>query len=394
LEEYIWRKMVKVLPQILTISSWRSDELFKIIKLNSSLTAEKELWTLIKSYSEVKQRGTFLLRKYNVPRSQEIKTWKRFRSYIRQSENYWLAASKTSYKSSSLLYYYSFLNLVKAYLLIKDFNMPHDMHHGLSFSTSDTSTSIRNKKLKVHTGEKDVANNYFKAVFGYMPQREYFITDLLAYVTDVGFQYESGLFGKIKSFPINFKIYVKQEDKKIGGVLCIPTNSSLEKYKYSLIDFYKCFQKVKLPSIVGQDIREVFNFRASEWQHYVFYQFHEDREATYENNMIPGIIDVIDKVKGCLGNKLSPNYYADNHSAFVNLPINRKKNYDMNEEISIYLVMFFMSEIVRYRPDYLDEILDSKAAWLLESFVESTPLKFLRAITSRIVGEVFVISSL
>jgi hypothetical protein len=48
----------------------------------------------------------------------------------------------------------------------------------------------------------------------------------------------------------------------------------------------------------------------------------------------------------------------------------------MNEEVAIYTVMFFMSEIVRYRPDYLDKILNSKAAWLLESVVVISSFKF------------------
>jgi YaaC-like Protein len=50
----------------------------------------------------------------------------------------------------------------------------------------------------------------------------------------------------------------------------------------------------------------------------------------------------------------------------------------MNEPMAIYLAMFFLGSLVRYRPDVLDELLGTASAWLLESFVASAPLLFLR----------------
>jgi len=46
--------------------------------------------------------------------------------------------------------------------------------------------------------------------------------------------------------------------------------------------------------------------------------------------------------------------------------------------------MFYLSSLVRYQPAYLEELLDHKPAWLIESFVNSTPETFLRIIVSRI----------
>ena len=52
--------------------------------------------------------------------------------------------------------------------------------------------------------------------------------------------------------------------------------------------------------------------------------------------------------------------------------------------------MFFMGSLVRYRPDLLEELLGTSAAWLLESFVHAAPLLFLRTITSLILNRMNV----
>ena len=64
----------------------------------------------------------------------------------------------------------------------------------------------------------------------------------------------------------------------------------------------------------------------------------------------------------------------------------------MNEFAATYLVMFFLGSLVRYRADYLDGLLGSRALWLLESFVNSVPLVFLRMATSRIMNRTYVLN--
>jgi len=58
----------------------------------------------------------------------------------------------------------------------------------------------------------------------------------------------------------------------------------------------------------------------------------------------------------------------------------------MNEALAIYLCMFVLGSLVRYRPYLLDDLLGSPAAWLLESFVAYAPLLYLRAIASLILN--------
>jgi hypothetical protein len=55
--------------------------------------------------------------------------------------------------------------------------------------------------------------------------------------------------------------------------------------------------------------------------------------------------------------------------------------------LAIYLAMFFLGSLVRYRPDMLEELLGTSAAWLLESFVAAAPLQFLRTFTHLVLNQ-------
>lgn len=384
--------MSQSLPRFREISSWREDYIFPTVPLKTTISIDKELWIMLCSYSEVRQRGVELLKSHGVQSSYIGKTWNRFRAYVKQSEYYWKAAISTSYESSSLLYYYSFLNLVKAFLVLKDPNLPHDIHHGLSFKTSDNSSSLRNKYVDIQLGAKEAFSLYFKKVFLDDPPSKLKITSILAYPMDVSFQYMSGRFGSRKSVPFIYRVAIDPMRKKAWLVFAIPSLTRLRYFKSIFNNFFDEFEQVSRPNSVGSDFRELFNFKAQDWVSYDFYQSRVNKEIGFINDKVPtGVL--IRKIHDCLGAWLSPNFYADEFSAYVNLPTDKTNNGLMNEEIAIYAVMFFMSEIVRYRPDYLDKILSSKASWLLESFVETCPLKFLRAMVFRILGKVVVLSS-
>lgn len=384
--------MPQQLAQWKNVPSFRDDNIFSVIELITAISVEKELWIMLRSYSEVKSRGISLLRKYNISGRGTLDIWKRFRSYIRQADNYWQAASKTTYKSSSLLYYYSFLNLVKAYLLLENSRVPHDVHHGLSFNTGVTSTNLQDNSVTVMTGNNQIFPLYYRKVFSADPPARFTIISLLAYATDISYQFENGRFGRRRVFPFVYRIAIDKNRAKSWLVFTLPSVAPLRYYRSTFRDFFAEFEQVEKPQSVGPPFRELFGFKSVEWSFNDFYQSKPEKEVDFVNNSIlVGIY--IQKLKDILGFWLTPNYYSDQFSGYLSFPKNRRDRSPINEELAIYIVMFFMSEIVRYRPDFLDEIFDSRAAWLLESFVETSPLKFLRAITSRIVKQTIVIKN-
>src|SRR6266568_3541817 len=82
---------------------------------------EYELWSTLEYYSEVEEVGLNLIQARGLqPQSDHQEIFKHFRAFVRQAKSYYGSAKALHYRSSSLLYYYCFLNLVKAYLLLQD----------------------------------------------------------------------------------------------------------------------------------------------------------------------------------------------------------------------------------------------------------------------------------
>src|SRR5438309_5352448 len=82
------------------------------------IDTEHELWSALEYYSEVEEAGLNLIQTKGLqPQSLHQEIFKYFQAFVRQAKSYYGSAKALHYRSSSLLYYYSFLNLVKPYLL-------------------------------------------------------------------------------------------------------------------------------------------------------------------------------------------------------------------------------------------------------------------------------------
>ena len=98
---------------------------------------------------------------------------------------------------------------------------------------------------------------------------------------------------------------------------------------------------------------------------------------------------ILDALPGCV----HPIYIEDETGDFVltvHCSAANGSTWPMNEICAIYLSVFFMGSLVRYRADILEELLGTSAAWLLESFVNSAPLLFLRTMTSVVLNRLLI----
>src|SRR5258708_18817942 len=104
-----------------------------------------------------------------------------------------------------------------------------------------------------------------------------------------------------------------------------------------------------------------------------------------------GFIDPVvfrQKIINDLSPYYSSHYFDDNRDFDLVLPYTDRTNptqLPITEALAIYAVMFYLSSLVRYRPDYLEELLNTKPAWLIENFVTSTPETFLRIMVCKII---------
>jgi YaaC-like protein len=126
--------------------------------LFTGIDIECELWTALEYYSEVEEVGLHLIQTKGLqPQSLPQEIFKFFQAYVRQAKSYYSSAKTLHYRSSSLLYYYSFLSLVKAYLLLQDpkwimGRTTRSVQHGLSYKSSATNTDFQLEVIRVCEG--------------------------------------------------------------------------------------------------------------------------------------------------------------------------------------------------------------------------------------------------
>ncbi len=354
---------------------------------------ERELWNTLEYYSEVEEVGLNLIQTKGLqPQSLYQEIFKHFRAFVRQAKSYYGSAKALHYRSSSLLYYYSFLNLVKAYLLLKDpqrimGRTNQAVTHGLSYRTSTTNTDFQLEVIRVGQG---IFPMFYEAqtsnVISIQGNSVLRVIDLLSYPSDLAYQYELTGYGSNR---ILFSLATSVADRtqnQSWTIIGIPAVTNLDNFLTLPINFFKTYEEVQTDKnrftlIFGRDTPELQGFR-----------FFQDRTTI---SFLPnGIVDLnahIDKISNALSPYFSVHYFDDNFDFELVLPYQDATNSKpFNEALAIYTVMFYLSSLVRYRPAYLEELLNHKPAWLIESFVNSTPETFLRMMVSKIIGIDFV----
>jgi len=120
------------------------------------------------------------------------------------------------------------------------------------------------------------------------------------------------------------------------------------------------------------------------------YSFFEGRDHLVRTNpFIPQLprADVLND----FGPLLQDSYFSDNHDFSLLVPYRVRNQVPVNEALAIYVLMHHISEMTRYEPTSLENMLSRKESWMIESFVRSCPPTFLREIIAWIIGLNFVI---
>jgi len=358
--------------------------------LTTAIDIDRELWSILEYYSEVEEVGLGLIQSKGLPSPpthQEI--FNCFRSFVRQAKSYYSSAKTLHYRSSSLLYYYSFLNLVKAYLLLTQPQMimgrtSQAVIHGLSYRTSTTNRDFERERIRVTQGifplfyEAQTANAISTARDSSLN-----IVNLLSYPTELSYQYQLAGYGNPNILSSLAALLLNRVNNCQWAILCIPVASRLNDFLSIHTSFLSVFQEVTIDRnllipVFGMVAPDLYPFR-----------FFQDITPT---SMVGGRfypLNQLNKIINALNPYISFHYFDDNKDFDLVLPYTDTVNttpLPITEALAIYTVMFYLSSLVRYRPDYLEELLNTKPAWLIENFVNSTPETFLRIMVSKIVG--------
>ncbi len=358
--------------------------------LEASGSIEDELWILLEYTSEIDDVGIKFMLQNGISKRNARKVYKHFQAYVRQAKNYYYSAKQLHPRSSSLLYYYCFLNLAKAALVIKQPTIGgHKIRHGISCLPKDFS-KLKTQTVKV-LNDGGVFPKFYEWFFGQsIKPQSLNIQKLFLYCTDISYQNIVSGVGNCKLLQ-GFYVHLVNatQNPHIGWPLIgIASFSQCGPYKKAFNTLFENFEKVELPPFSGREYFDMENFELS-----AFTFFQSKQPINWPSDNIPSTLESRDLVMKAIGGLIQPNYYKTNFDYYISLPYLPNKQIPMDETISIYLIMFYLSNLVRYNPSYLEELLSKKEAWLIDSFIRTCPLAYLRSMVSRITNTDYIISS-
>jgi hypothetical protein len=246
----------------------------KELLLTTAIDIERELWSALEYYSEVEEVGLDLIQTKGLQLPhQEIFNY--FQSFVRQAKSYYGSAKTLHYRSSSLLYYYSFLNLVKAYLLLREpqrimGRTAQSVAHGLRYRTSTVNTDFQREIIRVDQG---IFPTFYEAQTssGISTARDSFlnIVNLLSYPTEIASQYHLAGYGNLNTLPSIAAIAINRPNNRSWIILGIPAAPSLDGFLSLHVDFLNNYQEVQ----INKDLlRLVFDMSVPDLSTFRFFQ--------------------------------------------------------------------------------------------------------------------------
>jgi len=356
--------------------------------LVSSGNVDDELWLLLEYYSEVQDVGlSFLKGRGIISAPQRRKIFKYFQAYVRQAKSFYYAAKALPPRSSSLLYFYCFENLARAALAIYDPTSVNikKWQHGLK--TDAGNRDFRHETVVTYA--EGVFPKFYNWYFGaQMKPNSLNVSTLMGYCTDIGYQYQLASIGS-RQVLYSYSAVCSSGDqgKTSWALLGIPKAQSILKYPKSFKNFLSSFEEIDVP---WQSYERIFEILALERSALTFFQ--STQEIPWiENSLNESAVRM--QILKAFENSFQINYFGNKFDFAISLPYTQRRQIRMDETVAIYLVMFYLSNLVRYKPQYLEKLLSKKEAWLIDSFVRSCIVTFLRSIVSRTIDTDFVFSN-
>ena len=186
-------------------------------------TIKREVINSIRLYSEIKDLGKDILTRHG--HVTLTYSFDRFQAYVRQSLTFFEAAEALHYRASPLLYYYSFMNFVKAIIFLHDptFTSGH-INHGISPNRKMVGTLGNH----VVTAAQGVFSHFYQHITNTtIPNGTRLrMQNLLSYVSDIGFEYQYLKMGNLSWMGCKYAIVQYANEKNRCRALIAVTRPS------------------------------------------------------------------------------------------------------------------------------------------------------------------------
>lgn len=360
----------------------------------SHLPIDEEYWLALRYPAEVGVAGRTLLGQHNPgfgalsPTEQES-LWREFRAYVRQAEGFYRGASVLPWKSSPLNYYYSFMNLAKAMAVVRGALQPQPgvqprrLRHGLSAAVVVGPPEVW--RLTVQ-GPTEIFAHLYQMVIGtaVVDGTQLNGRELLKYIAPIAWQLEKSAYGPRRWYPCYWVL--AGTDAECWDIIVVPRDIDLASIPPTFDADYQ--------EVVGNPVKgfawRVLDLHAVQASAFRFLE----RKVPVPTQQ-PGAWDagaVERSLRAAAPNCVFEHLASTEYGLCIGLPCSATPaNVPMNEFIAAYALMYFLSSLVRYHPDYMDAMGESSDAWLIESFAKSAPLHLLRYLVAGVLGYSLII---
>lgn len=283
---------------------------------------------------------------------------------IEQAQYFYEAAETAPIKSQPLLYYYSFLNLVKVVInvnTLNSFGSAKEYYHGI-------------ESCPIHKWDK-LKDLYVE------------IQGLIGSSTKISVAYQfMAQMGDVLNVPPKYKLNVIDMLYHCIGIhrTYCETNNCKEKYiQVQGLNLYrdgkKLFSKYQVPECTPQLQTDLvsagYRIISEDTAGKITYYWKEERIMTGYSPTKLDYYELAAEIK-----KKGIWYFTDGdkYKTFISTaPLH------VSTESIIYCLMFFLGSITRYHPYLFDSLLTEKQMWLIGEFLKTQPKQFLHTVTSR-----------
>ena len=353
------------------------------ILLSTHRPINDEIFSSLRYLSEIDEVGYDFIRLNGFKTKRKIKTtYSLFQAFIRQGKTFFESAESLEYRAQPLFYYYSFLNLAKAYLCIRNpsiFNKNNKLYHGL----------VHNHKKTIFTDQTiKTDNGVFKYLYEQLTENPIKkgttlnISSLFGYIPEIGYEHSLAEYGAMKTLVGKSKI-VSNESEGHWPLLAIHINDELFKNVKYFERIFSSFDQIDMPKKFAN---EIFNINAASMNQFVFLQGKKTYKEGPSGNILSIALETINIVKNCV----KPMDIKTEYDFYIFMPLKRNMQIDFNDILASYVIMYYLGSLVRYHPEYLESLLNSKHAWMIENFTKSVTNSFLRNINN-LIHEKFLI---
>lgn len=293
-------------------------------------------------------------------------------SYIDQAQEFFIAASSPKVKSRPVLYYYSYLNLVKAFLLHKGVQLPSFPKHGLTERDLNLKERYRFNGQQVKLFEKKT--KYFNVAAEFIEQmginvtkeKIFRVSELMSFIPSVHRTWSIRHSAKSKyGFQPRFcpsDFYVYRKGKNFWVRMVVKKNDY--EVRRTILD-------VKGRKSFGKIFKEVKStIKDERW-------FETTPEVGIRRGIDNAIYRLAEKVKA-----LNPGYVLTHEGYRFYIPTKEVKPALPQLALS-YMIMFYLGSITRYNPWDYSKLLNENT-WLISDFLENDPTQFLYGMASLI----------